>query len=190
MGRITSNLGLVTGLDITGTVDKLIALQARSRDALVTRNKALDQQKNAVAQLTASLIALQLTTNRFATSTLFDQRTVASSNDSLLSAVAHGTPDLGQYQFTPIQQAQAQQLQSTRFASDSTPLGAGTFSFRYGGYIDTAADLDLLGGGTGFARGKVRITDRSGESAIIDLRFVQSVDDVLAAINANVAPTN
>ena len=183
MGRITSNLGLITGLDITGTVDKLIAIQARSRDALVTRNKALDQQKAAVAQITASLIALQLTTNRFAAASLYDGRSVSSSDDALLSAISTGTPDVGQYQFTPIQQAQSQQLQSTRFASDSTPLGAGTFSFRYGGYIDTAADLDLLGGGEGFARGRIRITDRSGATADIDLNYARNVDDVLAAIN-------
>ena len=34
-------------------------------------------------------------------------------------------------------------------------------------------------------RGKIRITDRSGSSAIIDLRFAQTVDDVLRAINGN-----
>src|SRR5262249_12140417 len=42
-----------------------------------------------------------------------------------------------------------------------------------------------INGGAGFARGKIRLTDRSGASAEIDLRYARSIDDVLAAINDN-----
>src|SRR6185295_13881855 len=45
--------------------------------------------------------------------------------------------------------------------------------------------LDLLNAGNGVARGKIRITDRSGASAVIDLSLARSVDDVLGAINSN-----
>jgi flagellar hook-associated protein 2 len=41
----------------------------------------------------------------------------------------------------------------------------------------------LLNRGEGLAKGKIRITDRSGVSAEIDLRYAQTVDDVLNAIN-------
>ena len=64
-------------------------------------------------------------------------------------------------------------------ASDQA-LGGGTFSFRFGGQVDTALNLDDLNGGAGVARGQIRITDRSGGSAVVDLRYVQTIDDVLA----------
>src|SRR5436305_14487148 len=38
---------------------------------------------------------------------------------------------------------------------------------------------------TGIQRGKIRITDGSGASAVIDLSFARNVDDVLNAINSN-----
>ena len=41
----------------------------------------------------------------------------------------------------------------------------------------------MLNGGQGVARGSIRITDRSGAHADIDLSAVQTIDDVLDAIN-------
>ena len=58
-------------------------------------------------------------------------------------------------------------------------------SFRFGGFVDEGLSLDLLGGGAGLTRGKIRVTDRSGASAEIDLRYARSIDDVLTAINDN-----
>ena len=96
-----------------------------------------------------------------------------------------GQSQVGQYQITPVQLAQSQQFQSSKFASDSTPLGAGTLTIRIGGLVDPGASLDLLNSGQGFTRGQVKITDRSGASTVIDLRFARTVDDVLNAINSN-----
>jgi flagellar hook-associated protein 2 len=39
MGRLQSSIGLITGTNITGTVDQLIAISARSRDRLVFRTE-------------------------------------------------------------------------------------------------------------------------------------------------------
>ena len=46
-------------------------------------------------------------------------------------------------------------------------------------------DLSALNGGAGVERGKIRITDRSGESEVIDLRFALTIDDVLKQINSS-----
>ncbi|MEX2137903.1 MAG: flagellar filament capping protein FliD [Pirellulales bacterium] len=185
MGRITSSIGLATGFPIQETVDQLIALQSRRRDLLVNQNKKIDGQRTAVTGLTAQMVAIQIQIRRLASPTVFQQRTVTSSHTELLDAVASGTPQLGNYQFTPLRAAQAQQLQSSRFASSDQPLGGGAFSFRFGGFIDTGVGLDLLGEGAGFSRGKIRITDRSGTAAEIDLSLARNIDEVLDAINSN-----
>ena len=91
---------------------------------------------------------------------------------TILSAVANPTgtpPQLGNYLFTPLQQAQSAQLQSSPFASDVSPLGAGTVTFRFGGFIDNPVPLSLTNGGSGVTPGKIQITDRSGATATVDL---------------------
>jgi len=184
MGTISSGIGLVTGTNISDTVSKLVSLQSASRDALVNANKALNAQQTAVTSLEALLVGLQFTTNRLSASTLYSQQTVTSSNPAVLAATATGTAALGSYQFTPLRTVQAQQYTSSRLASSTSPLGAGSFSFRFGGYVDKAASLDVLNGGQGFDRGKIRITDRSGATADIDLSQARTAGDVLDAITA------
>ena len=45
--------------------------------------------------------------------------------------------------------------------------------------------LGNINGGAGFTAGKIKITDRSGTSAVIDLTGAKTIDDVLDAINNN-----
>ncbi len=185
MGRITSSVGLITGLPITDLVNQLLSIQARPRDLLVSRVQRLQQQQTAFGEITALLLSVQITARNLAKAELFQQRTVATSNPDVLSATVTGTPALGTSTFTPLAAAQAHQVVSSGLASSDQPLSAGTVSFRFGGFVDEGLSLDLLGGGAGLARGKIRITDRSGASAEIDLRYARTIDDLLAAINDN-----
>jgi flagellar hook-associated protein 2 len=74
---------------------------------------------------------------------------------------------------------------STGFASREAPVGAGTVRVELGnGVIDRETTLDLLNGGRGVARGSIRITDRSGSSAVVDLSGAVSVADALSKINS------
>jgi flagellar hook-associated protein 2 len=187
MGRIQATVGLVTGLPIEETVNKLIAIQARPRDLLAQRTRRLEDQRLAITQLTANLIALQVTTTRLAAASLYTARAASSSDAAVLAATLSGEPPEGTYAFTPLAKAQAQQWQSAPLASRTAALGGGTLSLRFGGFVDTPIQLDLLNGGQGVARGKLRITDRSGASAVIDLTAARNIDDVLRAINSQTA---
>lgn len=183
MGRIQSTVGLATGLPIEDTVNKLIAIQARPRDLLAQRTRRLEDRRLAFTQLTANLIALQVTTTRLGAASLYTARTAASSDSAALAATLSGEPPTGTYLFTPLAKAQAGQWQSGAIASRTGALGGGTLSLRFGGFVDTPIQLDLLNGGQGVARGKIRITDRSGATAVVDLSAIRNIDDVLNAIN-------
>ena len=52
-----------------------------------------------------------------------------------------------------------------------------------GGFIDDSAALAGLNGGRGVEAGKIRLTDRSGKSAEVDLTTARTIDDVMDAIN-------
>ncbi|MDZ4781958.1 MAG: flagellar filament capping protein FliD [Planctomycetia bacterium] len=184
MGRINSNVGLITGISITDTVNQLLALAAKPRDMVQARTDKFKAEQVAVTQLTALLLSTQVNAKKLGDAALYDQKTVQSLDAATLKVTANGEPSLGTYQFTPLQQVQAQQLLSDGVASDTAPLGEGKVTFRFGGFINADSSLALLNGGEGLARGKIRITDRSGVSTEIDLRYAQTVDDVLNAINS------
>jgi flagellar capping protein FliD len=184
MGRIQSSVGLVTGIDIQDTVDKLLALAAQPRDRLTTRQTAAKARQAAVTDLTALVLGVQLGVRRINSSELFQQRAATSSQPGLLTVTAGAAASVGTYQFTPVQQAQNHQLLSSGVASLTEPVGAGVFQVRFGGAVDEAVSLAEINGGEGFTRGKIKLTDRAGESQIIDLRFSQTIGDVVRTINA------
>ncbi len=185
MGRIQTNIGLITGIPIGDTVEQLMALAARPRDLLIARTDKLREEQVAVTELSALLAAVQFTVTNLGKANLYDQRTVTSSHPDVLAATITGNPPLGSYQFTPIRVVQHHQLLAAGIKVGSAPLGGGVFTFRFGDHVERSIDLDALNGGQGIVRGALRITDRSGASAEIDLTTVQTVDDVLEAINEN-----
>ncbi len=187
MTSITSSTGLITGIDIQGTVDQLMAVAAQPRTALANRTSLLSSEKLAISNLSSLVLAFQFESNRLTTQNLFDTKTVTSSNKSVLSAVAAdgANPPAGSYAFRPLQTAAAQQLVSSSFESLADLATGGTLTVGSGGFVDQGISLNQLNGGEGFVRGQIRITDRDGNTADVDLRLAQTVDDVLAAINGS-----
>lgn len=185
MGRIQSSVGLVTGVQIDSTVDQLMKLNAIPRDRLQSQITSLQSEQTAVTELMTQVVALQLTTDRLGQESLYTATSVASSDAKVLTARSTGSPQPGSYSFVPVRMAQSQQQTSSLFASSDQKLKAGEVVIHAGGFLDSSLALDQFGGGQGVARGSIRITDRSGTSQNIDLRFAQTASDVVEAINAN-----
>lgn len=187
MTRIQSSTGLVTGLPIQDTVDKLMLIAAQPKNNLTNRTKTLQAEKLAITQLTSLLVAFQFEARQLAATSIFDSRQASSNDASLLAAItADATPAVGNYLFTPVQTATAQQLLSQSFDAAEV-VGAGTLTFGKGGFVDQGISLDELNSGAGVEHGKIRITDRSGATTVIDLSYARNVDDVIDAINASTA---
>lgn len=184
MGKIQSNIGLITGIPITDTINQLMQIEAQPRELVKSRSTVLQAKKDAITDLTAKVLAFQFYAKKLTSADLFRQQSVTSSDTSALSVrFTTGEPVEGEYQFKPIQVAQKQQLLTSTFASDTQALGAGTLTLRYGNSIDQGVDVGTLNGGRGISRGKIRITDRSGASAEVDLSAARTVDDVINAVN-------
>jgi flagellar hook-associated protein 2 len=184
MGRIQSNVGLITGIDIQKTVDQLIAVSAQPRDRLENRIKGLQGQQVAVNELMALVIGIQLQTDRIGNASNLSTITATSSKTDVLTAVNSGNPAPGIYSIQTLQTAQTATASSNSFTSATDTLQPGDFVVRTGGFVDSTSSMDELRGGLGIARGRIQITDRSGVSRQIDLRFASNTDDVLKAINS------
>lgn len=186
MGRIQSSIGLITGTDILGTVDQLIAISAQPRDRLLGRIETLQQQQASIAELTASVIGVQLAGKQLATTATFRARTAQSSNADALSAEAGSKATPGNYVVRTLATAATHSIGSLqRYAATDQALGyTGTLKVNPdGGTIDGSAALSSLNGGRGVEAGVIRITDRSGNFADIDLSSARTVNDVIDAIN-------
>lgn len=183
MGRIQSNVGLVTGINISDIVDQLIALQGKPRDAATARQADLKSQQTAVSNLLALTLGVQIAGKKFKDASLYTKQTVTSSSPTVLTAKTSASVPAGSYQFVAVRKAAASQLIAGGVATRDDALGAGTFTIRTGPGVDESLELKELNGGNGVAPGKIRLTDRSGATAVVDLRYARTIDDVLTAIN-------
>lgn len=183
MGRIQSNVGLASGINITSTVDQLMAVSSRSKTALETRVKGLQAQQVAINEITALVVGIQLQSDRIGAASSFKTNAVSSSKSDIVSAAISGAPAQGNYSVRVLQTAQTATASSAPLTSSNDSLLAGDFVVKTGGFVDSNIALDDLRGGVGISRGKIRITDRSGLAKEIDLRFSSTIDDTLKSIN-------
>ena len=151
------------------------------------RTKGLQDQQTALGTLSAKLVGIQFDIGKLAGKTLYASKQAKSSDETVLTASVSSPANAinSTYSFTPVRTATAQQLVSQRFTSKDATFGAQTFSYRTGGFVDKGISLQELNGGLGVRLGDIRITDKSGDSAVVNLRFASTVDDVLTAINSN-----
>jgi flagellar hook-associated protein 2 len=103
----------------------------------------------------------------------------------VLAATVTGSPAQGVYQFTPVRTAQSHQLLSQGVGSLEEPLGGGQLNVGFGAIVNNGIALETLNRGQGVQLGKLRITDRSGASEMVDLRYALTIDDVVGTINSS-----
>ena len=183
MGRIQSNIGLITGTNITSTVDQLVKISAQPRDRLQSRIAGFQSQQVILNELTATIIGVQLQSDRIGSESIFKTTTATSSKPDVLSVTTSGTPTPGTYSVRTIQTSQTATASSNAFVQATDTVQAGDLVVRTGGFVDGASALEDLRGGLGVSRGKIRITDRSGSAREVDLSGSVTTDDVVKQIN-------
>lgn len=185
MGTISSGVGLVSGLDYQSLVNQLLAIDARPRDQILARMGRLDAQRTAYADLTARISAMLSHVGTLLRPSTFRSSTVASSDEAVLTATAGTNATPGAYHFTVRSLATTHQVVSGRFRAADEPLGLGAITIESGAArVNRPTRLDELNGGQGVARGSIRLTDRAGATADVDLRDSLTLDDVVQRVNS------
>ncbi|HOW17760.1 MAG TPA: flagellar cap protein FliD N-terminal domain-containing protein, partial [Phycisphaerae bacterium] len=185
MSGISTGVGLISGINTSQLIQQLMAIESRPVQLLQKRVQDATAQRTAYMALSALLVAVKGAAAAFDEASFFRTARAVSSNTDVVTATATGTAMPGLYAFRVQSLAAASQLISAGMPDkDATPVGAGTLTIELGrGALDPATPLDGLNEGAGVHRGMIRITDRSGRSADIDLTGAITVDDVLRAIN-------
>jgi flagellar hook-associated protein 2 len=185
MAQITSNIGLISGINTGAIIDGLISIDSEPVTLLQTQITSAQDQQQAYSSLETQLTAMQQIGQNLALPQTFQAATATSSNSNVLTATTGVGAAVGNYQFQVAQLVSTQQSISDGFANTtSAPVGAGTITLEEGGgeaYSQTP--LSQLNGGSGVAQGQFRITDRSGNSAVINTSNDITLDDVVSQIN-------
>jgi flagellar hook-associated protein 2 len=184
MGRITTNVGLLSGIPTKEIIDQLIAVQSGRLTTINNEIGRNTQIQTALNTVSARVLSLQAAAGSLGNSSVINAKSATSSNDSVLKVSASVSAALGSFSFRVLSLAATQQVVSTGVVdADTTPIGAGTISIKNGGFVDETLSLSLLNGGAGVSRGKVRLTDAEGKTAVVDFSTARTVNDVLEAIN-------
>jgi len=187
MGQITSSIGLISGLDTASIIEQLIEVESRPKNVINNRNTVLEAQQGAYQQVNATLLGLRSAASSLATDAAFIETTAASSDETVATVSSGPGAAVGTYGLTVRQLVGSQQTVSRGYANDSTdPVASagGRLTFNRGGArLGVETPLSELNGGSGVRRGFIRVTDRAGDTAVVDLSAAVSIDDVVDTLN-------
>lgn len=186
MGRITTGVGLVSGINSKDIIDQLMQLEQRPKLLLQSRKDKLAEQRKAYKEIQDALSGLTSTARAFQRPSTFTAAAATSSDEDVLSATTTAGAAVGSYQFQVARMVTSQQSVTAGYASADAKVKAGTVTVEMGGgNLDAETTLASLNGGAGVRRGLFRVTDRSGKSAVIDTTAAVTVDDVVKKINTS-----
>ena len=186
MGTITTGTGLISGIDIAGLIDQLIALETKPITLTEKRNAVLTAQQTALQDVNSKLLGLKFNVDGLTGATTFNATTASTSNESVLTVTSGAGAVPGNYSFTVDKLVSSQQVLTKGFKdTDTTSLGTGTLTFEKGNArLDSKTTLSDLNAGLGVQRGLIRVADRSGAVGLIDLSKAVTIDDAILAINS------
>src|SRR6476469_8144294 len=188
MGRISTGVGLISGINSKDIIDQLIQLEQAPKTLLQSRKDKVTAQKDAYGGISTSLTDLQSIGRAFERPTTFTASDATSSDENVLTATTAAGAAVGSYQFQVARLVTAQQSVTGGFADPSAAVGSGPGALTIemgGGNLNAQTELATLNGGAGVRRGLFRVTDRSGKSAVIDTTAAVTVADVVKRINTS-----
>lgn len=184
MSLLSTSVGLISGLNTGDIIDALISAQRSGAARLESRKKNYEASQAGLKALEATLLSVKTSADTLGQTSTFGKFAVTSSDPDALTATARGNASIGTTTFDPLRRASAHTLKSRGYSSSTQAVGAGTITIARGGEVNTETSLSLLNGGAGVRLGTIRITDRSGVTADIDLSAARTAADVVAAINS------
>jgi len=185
MSGATSATGLISGIDTDSLIQQLLSVEARPRNRVEQRVQVLSSQKTAFQDVNAKLLSLKGSASSFLDDNTFEAKRAASSNENVLTATASKEASVGNSQFLVDRLVSNQQMISRGLVSRDAALGIDTeLTFdSAASRIDRDVELAELNAFEGVERGRIRITDRSGSTAEVDLSRAVTLDDVIQTIN-------
>jgi len=177
--------GLISGFNTSQIIQEILTHERRPVSLLADQVALATKRQTALMEVSAKLLALQAKSQTLSRASTFGAVGVSSSNGGVLAASGASGLTPGSTSFRVSRLARAASFSSNGFdTSDETAVGAGTLWIELGdARVDRQTELSILNGGRGIDRASIRISDRSGDSAVVDLSGAVTIGDVVDAIN-------
>lgn len=187
MAQITSTTGIISGIDSAAIIEQLIEIESIPKNKISNRNIILESKQTAYQTVNAQLLSLKNASSRISDEKAFEETTASSSNEDVATVSSGTGAQVGNYSFIVKQLVGSQQTITRGFTdSGSTAIDSdgGLLTFNRGeSRLDRKTQLSEFNGGDGISRGLIRVTDRSGSTAVVDLTSVVTAQDVVDQIN-------
>src|SRR5689334_14138120 len=154
MGRISTGIGLVSGINSKDIIDQLMKIEAQPVDLLQTRVDATNHQKLAFTDLLTRLTSIRVFGQSVQKPQTFAAATTTSSDENVLTGTAANGAAIGSYTFQVARLVTTQQSVSQGYSDTDAKVGAGTITIEQGGgEVNSQTLLSELRGGQGIRRG-------------------------------------
>lgn len=136
--------GLVSGFDTTKIIDSMVKLQANQINRLNERKQEVVNRQTSFKGVEGRLISLRSSLSRLnrVTNSVFDARTTSVSDESILSAAAGSSAQIGSFSLTVNSLATAEKIASAGLASATATITQGTLEIRVGSRESATITID------------------------------------------------
>ncbi len=131
-GAIISSLGVGSGLNVTGIISQLMAVQNQPVTLLMTQQTQDQTMVSNFGQLQSVLSTFQTSMQGLNSASAYQSVNASVANSAVASVTAGATASAGTYSLQVNQLAQAQTLVTAGQASSTSAIGVGTISFSFG----------------------------------------------------------
>ncbi len=138
------SLGVGSGIDVQGLVDKLVAAEGDPQKERLDRKEA-DLQNNltALGVFSGALNNLKESISPLRSAQSFRAMSLRIDNEEVLAASLAENAEPGKYDIDVIQLAEAQRLVSGVFSSELASIGEGVLSFQFGAVNSATKDFEV-----------------------------------------------
>lgn len=135
-----SSTGIGSGLDVSGIVSQLVALEKKPLTSLQTSATFIQTQISTYGQVQSLISDLSSAATSLAKPNLWTQNSASSNNTGSVTAAAKTGATSGSYSIQVNQLAAAQSLASGSFPSSTSVLGSGKLTIELGAWTAAIAD--------------------------------------------------
>ena len=136
--------GLATGLDTTAIIEGLLSIRQRQIDRLTANKDEVVAEQSAFKGIEARVVSLQTRVAALARihDSVFDAKTVSSSDETILKAAASEDAVVGAYALRVSEIARAHSIAAQGFADTDGIITQGTLDLRVGNGAATTISID------------------------------------------------
>ena len=174
-----SSAGLGSGLDVSGIVTQLMALERRPIDLLAANKSKVDAQISGLGKLQSALSAVRDAASKLTSGSAWSPTTVTSTDQAAVSGISTGSTPPGNYAVEVRRLASAQSITSATVPGPTHVMGAGSLNIEIGQWISNPPDFTPNAGASSVS---IAITEEDNTLEKIRDRINESDAGVTASI--------